>query len=207
MKKQSLRALAAVCLCAALACPASAVQTGYVDIPGGAWYASAVEEISALGYMTGVDETHFAPEGTVTRATVAAVLWRMAGSPAPEAAALFSDVPAESWYAQAVAWAQQAGVAQGDGSGCFYPQQAVSRQELAVFLTRYDLARGTSLAQGALNLFSDAADIADWAQEGVAHAVGMGWLEGSDGRISPQGSASRAQLAQILQRMLTPAMG
>lgn len=207
MSKQSFRILAAACLCAALACPASAAQAGYEDIPAGAWYASAVEEISALGYMTGVDETHFAPQGTVTRATVAAVLWRMEGSPAPAGACTFSDVPADSWYAQAVAWAQQAGVAQGDGSGCFNPEQAVSRQELAVFLTRYDLTRGTNLAQGALNLFSDATDISEWALEGVAHAVGMGWLEGSDGYITPQGNASRAQLAQILQRMLTPAAG
>ena len=143
----------------------------------------------------------------MTRATVVTVLWRMAGSPAASASAGFSDVSAGTWYAGAVDWAAQAGIAGGDGQGRFRPDDNVTRQELAVLVARYDESQGTPMAEGALNLFSDAAQISDWATDGVAHAVGMGWLEGAGGKIDPQGTASRAQLAAILERMSTPAMG
>lgn len=205
--KQKLAALAcAVCLCAGLYVPAAAAGT-YSDVPGGAWYESAVESVTEDGYMTGVDETHFAPTANVTRATVVMVLWRMEGSPEGNAPATFSDVPAGAWYAQAAAWAQGAAIAQGDEAGRFRPNAYVTRQELAVFLTRYDRYKGVTLAEGALNLYSDASKIGVWAVDGMKHAVGMGWLEGSAGLINPGGVASRAQLAVILQRMTTPANG
>ena len=76
-----------------------------------------------------------------------------------------------------------------------------------MLLARYDEYLGTPMAEGALNLFSDAGQISDWAAEGMAHAVGMGWLEGNGGKINPQGTASRAQLAVLLDRMSTPALG
>ena len=91
--------------------------------------------------------------------------------------------------------------------GGFDPDRNVTRQELAVLLTRYDQYKGVTLVEGALNLFYDANQISSWAKEGVQHAVGMGWLEGSEGKINPNGVASRAQLAVLLERMATPAMG
>ena len=78
---------------------------------------------------------------------------------------------------------------------------------MAVLLARYDAYQGIDMAEGALNLFSDANQISSWAKEGVQHAVGMGWLEWTDGKLNPDGLASRAQLAAILVRMDTPAMG
>ena len=207
MKKRYAALLCAVSLCAGLALPAAAAG-GYADVPAGSWYESAVEEVTTQGYMTGVDETHFAPTANVTRATVVTVLWRMAGAPAADAASGFSDVPVGAWYAQAAAWAKAGGIATGDGTGRFKPDALVTRQELAVFLTRYDLyCRGQELAEGALNLFSDAGTIGKWAVTGMKHAVGMGWLEGSGGKVLPAGVASRAQLAVILQRMTTQAVG
>lgn len=74
-------------------------------------------------------------------------------------------------------------------------------------LARYDEYKGVKLAEGALNLFSDANQISSWAKEGMQHAIGMGWLEGSGGKINPNGLASRAQLAVLLDRMATPAAG
>ena len=82
-----------------------------------------------------------------------------------------------------------------------------SALQLAVMLSRYDTYKGRDLAEGALNLYSDAGDVAAWAKEGVAHAIGMGWLEGDGGKLSPKGTTTRAQLAVILQRMNTQAMG
>ena len=192
-------------LCAGLALPAAAAA--FVDVPAGAWYEAGVNSAAETGYMTGVDATHFAPLDNLTRGLVVTLLWRMAGRPAAAAASGFSDVAADAWYAGAVAWAREQGIAGGDGQGAFHPEQDVTRQELAVLLTRYDQYTGVTLAEGALNLFDDAAQISDWATEGVQHAVGMGWLEGSGGKIDPAGLATRAQLAVLLERMNTPAMG
>lgn len=198
--------VSALCLCAGLVLPVSAAGS-FVDVPEGAWYAGEVYEAAANGYMTGVDATHFNPLGNVTRATVVTVLWRMDGSPDAAAASGFADVADDAWYVQAIDWGKEAGIATGDGKGAFRPDANVTRQELAVLLTRYDQYKGVALAEGALNLFDDANQISDWAKEGVQHAVGMGWLEGSDGKINPSGLASRAQLAVLLNRMETPAMG
>ncbi len=193
-------------LWAALRLPAAAAWS-FADVPAGAWYEAEVYRAAEQGYMTGVDETHFNPLGNVTRGMVVTVLWRMEGSPAPSSPSGFSDVAEGAWYAQAVSWGREAGIAGGDGQGAFHPEQDVTRQELAVLLTRYDQYQGVTLAEGALNLFDDANQISDWATEGVQHAVGMGWLEGSGGEIDPDGLATRAQLAVLLDRMATPAMG
>ncbi len=206
LKRQWTALVCAVGLCAGLTLPAAAAGT-YVDVPGGAWYADEVSQVTEKGYMTGVDPTHFVPLANVTRATVVTVLWRMAGSPAPTASSGFSDVAADAWYTQAVDWAKEKKIASGDGKGAFHPDQQITREEMAVLLARYDAYQGIDMAEGALNLFSDANQISSWAKEGVQHAVGMGWLEGTDGKLNPDGLASRAQLAAILVRMDTPAMG
>ena len=206
MKKRWTALACTLCLCASLALPAAAAG-GYTDVPGGAWYEAAVNEVTEKGYMTGVSKGQFAPTANVTRATVVTVLWRMEGSPAPTATVSFGDVSPEAWYAQPVAWAKENGIANGDSRGDFKPDQPVTRQELAAFLTRYDQYRGVPLAEGSLNLYSDANMTGVWAVESMRHAVGMGWLEGDGGRLLPGGVAIRAQLAVILQRLTTQAMG
>ena len=87
-KRQALACT--LCLCASLTLPAAAAG-GYTDVPGGAWYESAVNEVTEKGYMTGVSESQFAPTANVTRATVVTVLWRMEGSPAPTACLLYTS--------------------------------------------------------------------------------------------------------------------
>lgn len=194
----------ALTLCAGLALPAAAAE--FTDVAPGSWYESAVNEVVELGWMTGVSPTLFSPDATVTRSTVAVVLWRLEGAPRPAVTGHFPDVPADSWYALAADWASEAGIVKGTDQGTF-SDGTVTRQELAVMLSRYDAYQGVALAEGALNLYSDAGDVASWAEEGMAHAVGMGLLEGADGKLSPEGTTTRAQLAVILQRMNTKAMG
>lgn len=206
MKKRRTALVCAAGLCAGLTLPAAAAEA-YVDVPAGAWYASAVNQVTEEGYMTGVDPTHFAPLAQVTRATVVTVLWRMDGSPTPTTASGFSDVADGMWYTQAISWAKEEKIAGGDGKGAFHPDENITREEMAVLLARYDAYQGVDMAEGALNLFNDANQISSWAKEGVQHAVGMGWLEGTDGKLSPGGLASRAQLAAILVRMDMPVMG
>ena len=203
--KRTIAALAcALTLCAATALPALAAE--FTDVPAGSWYEDAVHEVVEQGWMNGVSPTLFSPDASITRSTVAVVLWRLEGSPRPAEMGQFPDVPADSWYALAADWACEAGIVKGTDQGTF-GDGTVTRQELAVMLSRYDAYHGVAMAEGALNLYSDAGEVASWAEEGMSHAVGMGLLEGADGKLSPQGTTTRAQLAVILQRMNTQAMG
>lgn len=204
--KRRLAALGcAAALCAGLILPAAAAD--FTDVTAGAWYEQAVEEVAELGLMSGVSDTLFLPDGKVTRATVAVVLWRMDGMPAARTGGHFPDVTAGSWYAAAADWACEAEIIIGTDKGTFNGDSPVTRQELAVMLSRYDAYHGQDMAEGALGLYSDAGQVASWAEEGMAHAVGMGLLEGADGKLSPKDTTTRAQLAAILQRMNIQAMG
>lgn len=206
MKKGLKKAICAICLCAGLCVSASAAG-GYTDVAEDAWYAGAVAEVTEKGYMTGIDEDTFAPDSPVTRATVVTVLWRLEGEPAAWVESPFPDVPAGSWYETAAAWAKGKGIAAGNDKGAFNPNAPVTRQELAVFLYRYTQYKGMPVAEGSLNLYSDSTMTSLWAVDGLRHAIGMGLLEGSDGKINPGGTATRGQLAVILQRLTTQAVG
>ena len=204
MKRRLLTAICAACLCAGLVLPAGAFE----DVPDSAWYAQAMVDVAQNGYMTGTGASTFSPEALVTRATVVTVLWRLDGAPDAAVAAPFPDVAAGAWYETAAAWAKGYGIAAGNDKGQFNPNAAVTRQELAVFLWRYAQYKGESLAEGVLGLYADSASVSAWAVDGMQHAVGAGLITGTnEGRLNPAGAASRAQLAVILDRLTTPAMG
>lgn len=200
------RPLCILGLACCLVLPALAAGS-YSDVPEGAWYASAVEEMADQGVLTGVTDTLFCPTAPVTRATVVTTLWRLAGCPEPQASAGFSDVPAGQWYTQAVDWAAQEDIASGNGKGAFQPDALVTREQLAVFFYQYDLYLGKETAQGVLEQFSDASSVHSWAKQGMEHAVGAGLIQGSGSKLDPLGTASRAQLAVLLQRLTTQVMG
>ena len=190
---------------------ALAAGAGYSDVPHDAWFAAAVEEVTEKGLMSGSGDGTFRPNEAVTRAMVITVLWQLEGSPAQSDLSSFSDIdPAGSgmWYAPQAAWAKNAGVASGYADGSFHGGEAVTREQLAAFLYRYAVYKDQPIAQGALGLFSDAGLVSSWAQDPVRHMVGMGYFRGdSEGRLDPLGTADRAELASILCRMLTPAVG
>ncbi len=184
--------------------------TQYSDVNEDDWYYEAVGYVSAQTIMSGISDVRFAPEGLVTRAMVAVVLWRLAGAPAPADGdtALFYDVAPDAWYASAVAWAQQADVASGYGTGAFGPGDNVTREQLAIFLWRYARLAGMELADGVLTIYEDEDAISAWALEGMKHAVGAGLIAGKTGNLlDPGGVATRGELAVILRRLMTPAAG
>lgn len=173
---------------------------GFDDVPNSHWAFVAVKALTDRGVFQGVDADRrsFAPDAAVTRAEVATMLHRLAGEPAAEGQS-FTDVPADSWYAGAVAWAQQTGVITGY-DGRFTPEGLVTREQLAVMLDRY--AKG-SQAPGDLSVFADAGAVSQWAQGGVYWAASQGILNGKPGgRIDPRGTASRAEVAVMLQRFV-----
>ena len=200
------RRTAAAVLCT-LTLLTPALAAGFSDVKEGAWYAGAVDEVTEAGLLSGVSESKFDPDGAVTRAMTVTALWRLAGEPAAEGKGGFSDVPEGTWYTAAVAWAAEQGIAAGDGKGRFEPAKAVTREQLAVFLYQYAQYQGLDTAQGKLDIYSDGKQVSKWAVDGMEHAVGAGLISGSAGKLQPKKSASRAELAAVLERLMTPAVG
>ncbi|MEG0598442.1 MAG: S-layer homology domain-containing protein, partial [Oscillospiraceae bacterium] len=179
----------------------------FSDVPEGLWYTESVNQVTAKGIMSGTSDTTFNPNGLVTRGTVVTVLWRMEHSPAAAKPAPYPDLEPDIWYADAAAWATEAGIATGYDNGSFRGGDPVSREQLALFLYRYSQLKNLELAQGVLTGYHDTDQISSWALDGMKHAVGAGLMTGSGGKLNPTGNAQRAELAVILVRFLTPAAG
>ena len=170
----------------------------FSDVDGGAWYAGAVAYAVENRLMTASDG-RFLPTAQVSRAQMVQTLYSMAGKPAVSAAAPFSDVAQDGWYADAVSWAAGNGLASGTGADAFSPDSSVTREQLALFL----YARADSPEAAAdLSGFADSARVSSWAIRAVEWAVSRGLISGkADGLLDPQGTATRAELAQILMNV------
>ncbi|MBQ7474931.1 MAG: S-layer homology domain-containing protein, partial [Clostridia bacterium] len=154
------------------------------------------------GYMKGVGGDLFDPEGSLTRAMVATVLWRREGEPKPTAPSGFSDVPANEWYTDAVAWAKETGVVKGITATTFEPDGKITREQLATMLFRFSSSAPVSVPERAdLTPFSDDEKVSEWANEPLEWAVEAGLIKGTDGnRLAPEGDATREQFAAIIER-------
>lgn len=176
----------------------------FTDVPTSAWFYDSVRNVYENYIMNGVSPTLFQPNGTMSRAMVATVLWRLEGEPEMDDTSVFTDVPRGQWYTQAITWAYEQGIITGYGGGRFGPQDNVTRQQLAAMLFRYaktmDLDGGE---RASLSAYRDQGQVADWAREAFAWAVAKGHINGtSPTTLSPTGTATRAQCAAILTRML-----
>ena len=176
----------------------------FTDVDETAWYAEAVTYVVGEDLMNGTSATTFAPGQTLTRSMMAQILYNLAGQPAVEGSAAFTDVAAGAWYADAVAWAAGSGIVKGYSAAAFGPEDAVTREQLAVMLyqyaqyQKYDVSGSLS---GSLSGFADGANTSSWAVEAVEWAVQNGLLSGKDGsRLDPTGTATRAEVAAILMR-------
>ena len=175
-------------------------QETFSDVPKGKWYHDAVEEMVQRGVFTGVTGFSFAPNQTMTRAMLVTTLYRLTGSPGVDGKTGFSDVNPDSWYGPAAAWAREKGVAQGDETGRFRPNDSISRQDLMVFLHR---TAGAAPSSASLKGFADGASVSAYARTALSWGVENGLLQGDKkNRLLPGGSATRAQCAVILQRYL-----
>lgn len=192
--------LAAITLAAVVSAAVAAESSGFRDAPDDAWYADAVAYVQDHGIMNGTSGSTFSPDRTMTRAMVAAVLYRMEGSPAVTGTDAFTDTPADAWYGDAVLWAAGEGVVTGYADGTFRPQNTITRQQLAAILWRY---AGEPAAEGAAP-FADEASISAYARDAAAWARREGVISGRSGNLfDPNGPATRAQTTAILYRYLT----
>ncbi len=180
------------------------IRAALEDVPAGSWYADAVAYVYEAGLMNGTEEGIFAPGQTLSRAMLAQILYNLEGQPAVGGTA-FSDVEEDRWYADAVTWSAGNGLVSGYGDGTFGPNDPVTREQLVLFLYRYAGYKGQDTAQsGAAVLdFADAEEISSWALEAVTWAVDARLLSGKTGNLlDPRGSATRAEVAQILMNFL-----
>ena len=173
----------------------------FIDIAPNAWYTAAVQYAYDNGLMTGVSDTEFAPEATTTRAMIVSILARLEGVESAQAAG-FADVDDE-WYATAVNWAANVGVVNGYEDNTFQPNTAITREQLAAMLMNYASYKGQDVsARASLDNYTD--QPSTWAEETMQWAVAEGLISGvTADTLQPQGAATRAQVAAILQRFLS----
>jgi hypothetical protein len=181
----------------------SCVSAAFVDVPGESdWSHAGIDYCIKTGLMQGTDARHFCPDTRMTRAMMVTVLYRAAG--APDVSGYpnpFGDLT-ENWYRNAVVWAYHMGVTDGVKADRFAPNEFVSREQLVVMLYRYrQLTSATPAKINALDAFHDASLASCWAAEALRWAVTSGVLTGTSAtKLSPSGSANRAQMATILMR-------
>ncbi len=178
----------------------------YSDVSDGYWAYDAIRFVTEEELFQGVSGGGFAPELTMSRAMLATVLYRAAGSPAVTASAGFTDVPAGQWYSNAVNWAAGEGIVNGVGGNRFAPDDNVSREQIATILYQYVLSTGETAEADAsvLSGYGDSASVHSWAADGMAWAVGEGIITGKPGSLlAPTDSATRAEVATMLMRFLS----
>ena len=168
------------------------------------WYHPHVDYAVEHGLMNGTSATTFNPNGTITRAMVVTILYRMGGSPTMSGNPGYSDVLPGKWYSNAIKWATDTGIATGYGSGKFGPNDPVTREQMATFLMRYAKFKGKNpSATGSLSGYTDAGQVHSWAVDAVRWAVSIGIIQGtSSTTLNPRGNASRAQFATIAHRYM-----
>lgn len=176
----------------------------YRDVRANDWFYDAVKFVSDEKLMTGTGANTFAPNLTTTRGMIVSILYRLEGGPQINGSSPFTDVKDDDWYGDAVRWAERAGVVSGTSATTFAPNAAITREQLAAMLMNYANYKHQNVsARADLSRYSDVDGVSAWAEDAVAWANAEGYISGMTATtIAPQGSATRAQVAAILQRYL-----
>ena len=174
----------------------------YNDVKAGDWYANAVNYVTLTGLMNGTGDG-FSPNLAINRGMMVTVLYRMAGSPEVTAENPFTDVPADTWYTDAVIWASENGITAGTSETTFSPTNSLTREQLATFFYRFaDFENPDPIEiTGDLTGFTDAGQVASYATDAMKWAIGEGLISGTtETTLSPTATATRAQVATSLMR-------
>ena len=172
----------------------------FADVPSGFWAEDAITFVTARGIYNGTSATEFTPNSGMTRGMLAKVLHNLENNPAASVPAAFTDLPADFWCADSIAWAAEQGIVGGYADGTFRANQTITREQLVTMLYRY---AGAPASGGCLLNYPDASSISGFAADAMCWAVENGILSGTaQGTLNPQGTATRAQVAAILMRFL-----
>lgn len=162
--------------------------SSFTDVPAGSWYEEAVNYVHEKGLMNGTSSNAFSPNANTTRGMIVTILARVEGV----------NTNGTPWYAAGQKWAMDNGISDGTNM-----PGVITREQLATILYRYAKQKGYDVSRSAaLTAFSDADKVSGYAAEAMQWAVAEGLLQGSNGKLDPQGSATRAQVATILMRFM-----
>ena len=183
---------------------------GYREAPAftdttGHWAEDDIDFVAARGLLSGTGNKQFSPNTGMPRGMFVTALYRLAGSPqAAGEGAAFTDVPAGSYYADAVKWASELGITSGTSATTFSPDQTITRQELAALMVNYAKAMKYTLPKTREAVtFADDANIGSWAAEAVKAMQMSGVMNGkNENRFDPTGTATRAEAAAVLRRFV-----
>ena len=187
--------------------PKSVTAPTFTDVTGH-WAEEDIRFNASRGLLTGTGEQLFSPDLAMIRGMLVSVLHRLAGAPQVAGVTAFTDVPGDAYYAQAIRWAIAHDVAGGTSATTFEPERALTRQELAVLMTRFTQSTGLTLPdEHPAPVCTDSDAIADWAASAVTAMQRSRILYGrDDGRFDPQGTATRAEVAAVLRRFVEQVM-
>ena len=184
-------------------CPLGA----FGDLTAAAWYHDGVHYCLENGLMRGASGGKFLPDGSTTRAQLVTVLWRLEGSPETTGAVRFNDTAGGAWYTEAVRWAAGCGVVKGYDNGCFGPNDAVTREQMAAILYRYAQHKGYDVSAGEdtnILSFNDAFAVSEYAIPAMQWACGSGMVRGIAQKggmlLAPRDTTTRAQAATLIMR-------
>ena len=170
----------------------------FTDVNTGDWFFDYVAYVYANGLMDGTSATTFEPNGTMTRAMLVTILWRMEGEPVVNYLMPFTDVDGGAWYAEAVRWASSEGIVEGVSDTSFAPNAEITREQLAAILHRY---AGEPATAANLAGYADGASVSAYAVDAMSWCVEHMIITGvTDTTLEPQGTATRAQCATMLMR-------
>ncbi len=186
------------------ACPQdeTCVYAKFTDADTKAWYHDGVHFCVENGYMQGISKDKFAPSGTLSRAMIVTMLWRLEGEPVVNYAMSFKDVPAGEWYTEAIRWAQSTGVVEGYSAEAFGPDDPISREQMATILYRFAKNHKINVANAnKLVGFTDVNKISTWALDAMKWANAVGLVQGrTTTTLVPEVSITRAEAATMVQR-------
>ena len=174
----------------------------FKDVSKNVWYYNSVKYCYENGIIVGTTDETFSPNTNVTRGNLVTILWRMEGNPVVSGNLSFPDVKQSDYYYEAVKWAEKTGVVHGYDTGKFGPNNYISREQLATILNNYAKYKKKDTSKKAdLSTFTDNKKISSYAKEGVAWAVGNKVMSGKNEgtRVDPQGKATRAETAAMIQ--------
>ncbi len=177
----------------------------FADVKDAAWARTEINGLAKAGIINGISDTQFAPNATVTRAEFAKMLMGAFGlSSASYTTSSFGDVATDAWYFQDVETAYNLGIINGVEDGVFAPDALITRQDMAVMVTRAADTAGKTIAEVNAGIaFADAGLIGSYAQTSVDRLVKAGIINGvSDTSFAPLDNATRAQAAKILYNFL-----
>lgn len=173
----------------------------FIDVSG--WYMDDVRFVYYWKLMNGTADTLFSPDADLTRAQLVTILYRMEEREKVEFKGTFSDVPAGTWYSDAVEWAASEGIVNGVGDGTFKPDDVITREQIATILYR---AVGEPKAEGDLSAFPDSGSVHDFAADALVWATQNGLINGIKSgdvtTLAPLANATRAQIAAIITRFV-----